>query len=59
MSGFTWAVITFATLWLMLLMTFGIAARMVERRMDDLDELHAWREKVEAMRRLNDTEGRP
>jgi len=59
MSTFAWIVAGLAFSWLVLLMTFGIAARMVERRMDDLDELHAWREKVEAMRRLNDTEGRP
>jgi len=57
MSAFAWIVAGLAAFWLLLLMTFGIAARMVERRMDDLDELHAWREKVEAMRRLNEREG--
>lgn len=57
MSWATWIALTFLSLWAVLALTWGIADRMVRRRMADLDELHAWREKVEAMRRLTDEEG--
>ena len=57
MSTFAWIVGIVAFAWLVLLMTFGIAARLVQRRMDDLYELHEWLEKVEAMRRLYEREG--
>lgn len=43
--------------WVLLALTAGIAEAMVRRRMRELDELHAWREKVEAMRRIYDEEG--
>jgi len=42
--------------WVLITIIAGIADAMVRRRIRELDELHAWREKVEAMRRLNDEE---
>jgi len=43
--------------WFIITIIAGIADAMVRRRLRELDELHAWREKVEAMRRLNKQEG--
>ena len=43
--------------WVLITIVAGIADAMVRRRIRELDELHAWREKVEAMRRLNEQEG--
>ena len=39
--------------WALITIIAGIADAMVRRRLRELDELHEWREKVEAMRRLN------
>ena len=39
--------------WVLITIIAGLADAMVRRRLRELDELHEWREKVEAMRRLN------